>query len=570
MFYRVAGSSGWNTHWDICATCTAGATYESHDDNIVFNSGTYEFLVWDRTGGGTTGGSGMIGVDDAGTWGSAPVSDAGARLVSSISTTPVGDFSVASNGDYQTYTEDLCLSVTQCNAAGSPLLMLANALSTGGYIEFGLGFGHAPNAGLGQSPYSDGLWRVAGFKLIIDLESNIPDTTPPADMTAAHYDGVNSYIEGPRTFTLSVEDSEYAIDTSNANGPKLWYSVDGSPYISVPATLDSSVCAAKEQTCDFSASTQHIASGSTVDYYWEYRDTASPTSAKPTQSPNTGRSPATGAYQFTVLDPVNAPTDGTAMKLTALVENVKAGYDSGSKTSTANTIDRQLTYYPTSGEYLFEFDTSSCATETGATTSCFSNSATDRFGHWAIQWQDSGSATSTNACAPDTNSCSAPDNVLELDSRDDGPFDVTRQTGLGGDMLFWYDSTSGEWISMVIDSTPDINNKLTSAAPDAVSVPNVASVGAVSTSRLISSWGGSVNSDYSNTVSLVVPAGKEARLVFHVRSRDQETGFNVNDGTNDYQWGRTNSQPFWGATGSTISCASTSGFRRIIRCSSIL
>ena len=53
--------------------------------------------------------------------------------------------------------------------------MLANALSTGGYIELGLGFGHAPNAGLGQSQYSDGLWRVAGFKLIIDLESNIPD-----------------------------------------------------------------------------------------------------------------------------------------------------------------------------------------------------------------------------------------------------------------------------------------------------------------------------------------------------------------------------------------------------------
>ena len=178
-YYRTAGASGWSTHWDICSTCTAGADYESHDDGIVFTSGTIEFLVWDRTGGGTTGGSGSIAVDDAGTWGTAPLSDAGARLVSSISSTPVGDFSVASNGDYQTYTEDLCLSVSQCNAPGSPLLMLANALSTGGYIELGLGFGPAPTAGLGQSQYSDGLWRVAGFKLIIDLESNIPDTTPP-------------------------------------------------------------------------------------------------------------------------------------------------------------------------------------------------------------------------------------------------------------------------------------------------------------------------------------------------------------------------------------------------------
>ena len=137
-------------------------------------------------------------------------------------------------------------------------------------------------------------------------------------------------------------------------------------------TWTARTCEAKEQTCVFSASTQHISAGSTVDYYWEYRDIATPTSAKPTQSPNTGRSPATGAYQFTVLDPVNAPTDGSAMKLTALVENVKAGYDSGSKTGTTNTIDRQLTYYPSSGEYLFEFDTSTCATETSAIRGCFS------------------------------------------------------------------------------------------------------------------------------------------------------------------------------------------------------
>ena len=46
VYYRTAGASGWSTHWDICSTCTAGADYESHDDGIVFTSGTIEFLVW--------------------------------------------------------------------------------------------------------------------------------------------------------------------------------------------------------------------------------------------------------------------------------------------------------------------------------------------------------------------------------------------------------------------------------------------------------------------------------------------------------------------------------------------
>jgi hypothetical protein len=102
---------------------------------------------------------------------------------------------------------------------------------------------------------------------------------------------------------LEIEDSDHAIDTTTANGPKLWYSIDNSNYISVPGTLMSSVCNAKEQTCAFTAQTQHLSHGNVVDYYWTYQDASAPTATKPTQGPNPTQ---TSTVQFTLVDSLNA------------------------------------------------------------------------------------------------------------------------------------------------------------------------------------------------------------------------------------------------------------------------
>jgi hypothetical protein len=271
---------------------------------------------------------------------------------------------------------------------------------------------------------------------------------------------------------LEIEDSNHAIDTTTANGPKLWYSIDNSNYISTPATLMSSVCNAKEQTCAFTAQTSHLSHGNVVDYYWTYQDASAPTATKPNQGPNPTQ---TSTVQFALVDPLNA---GTAQKMTTLVENVKANYDGGAK-SPGYTIDRQMTYYVDTNEYLFEFDTSDCETFTTAGSSCFSTNANDDFGHWDVLWQNT-----DNACSPGSSGCTGTSaNSLQLQSSEGGQFEISRQLGAGSNIAFKYDSTAGSWVAVGVGDGSNglrIQDKLDPAAPDTVLSSNDAAAGSES------------------------------------------------------------------------------------------
>jgi hypothetical protein len=175
--------------------------------------------------------------------------------------------------------------------------------------------------------------------------------------------------------------------------------------------------------------------------------------------------------QFTILDPINA---GTSQKLTTLVENVKANFDGGAKTS-GNTIDRQMTYFVDTNEYLFEFDTSECETYTSAGYSCFSTDPDNEYGHWDVIWQDV-----VNACSPGSSGCTGTsDNSLTLEASEGGQFDVSRQFGLGYNLALKYDSTVGSWVAVGIgdgSSGLQIQDRLDPNAPDT----NTESNGAVS------------------------------------------------------------------------------------------
>ncbi|RJU82349.1 MAG: type IV pilin [Candidatus Poseidoniales archaeon] len=485
IYWREAGQS-WSGTNSWSPNYGSGQNYQTYYSNtegvLIQNSGgstmNLEFLVYDSYGDGTNGGSGLVQVDSLGTWGTVPATPWGLRQVSMTSSESLGYFNVPYTGGTGTRTVNLCTTTVECNDQSSPLAMLTDAVANAGYIEFGLGFANSPvsqspDKTTGAATTGGGEFYVDKFELIIDFEEASDDTTPPVDMTEVHYQG-NSYIEGPRTLMLEIEDSEHAIDTTAANGPKLWYSIDNSNYISAPATLMSSVCNAKEQTCAFTAQTIHLSHGNVVDYYWTYQDASAPTASKPNQGANPTQ---TSTVQFTLVDPLNA---GTAQKMTTLVENVKANYDGGAKTP-GNTIDRQMTYFADTNEYLFEFDTSECETYTSAGYSCFSTNSNNDYGHWDVIWQDA-----VNACSPGSSGCTGTsDNSLTLESLEGGQFDISRQLGVGTNLAFKYDTTAGAWVAVGVGDGSNglrIQDRLDANAPDTVAETNGAVQGLVASS----------------------------------------------------------------------------------------
>ena len=90
-----------------------------------------------------------------------------------------------------------------------------------------LGVTHATHSfDNGGGYYTDGLFDISDFKLIVQHESIVVDQTPPVDV-GIHYDGVDSYVPGARTLFLSVEDADNPIDTTTNGLPTLIYTVNG-------------------------------------------------------------------------------------------------------------------------------------------------------------------------------------------------------------------------------------------------------------------------------------------------------------------------------------------------------
>ena len=495
VYYRTAGDLGWTNYWDMCGDagnlCNQLDSYDSGNDNIFFVSGTnYEFLVWDTQADTaaeqfSNGGEGRIGLVAEGTYGTGFGDPVNSRLNSLASSESQGSF--YAGGKYgDTETGIICTSKVTCSSGTAA--MISNAVNSGTYIELGIGWGSGLNSESPDrnDPDTDGVFYVYNVKLIVEHESTTPDTTPPVDMSL-HYDGVNSYVAGARTLFLSVEDATSPIDTSEDGMPVLYYTINGGGQLTADSELVSSVCNSKEQTCVFSATTEDLEVGDTVDYYWGFQDAAYGTLLKPTQTPNYLE---TGVKTFTIADPANAPEDGTDMKIVTSITNVDAAYDSGGRSGNTETLDRQMTYYQSSGEYHFEFDLSRCSTYSGTAypqRSCFaiaepansgySNSASNRYptsddqGQWLVSWNND----DTSLCAP--GACGgAADNLLILDQVNGGVLDVAMRYG-AGDFILKYDSVAQDWIVTIVESS-SIDEPLLSTAPGASTVANDATIDA--------------------------------------------------------------------------------------------
>ena len=590
IYYRQSGTSGWSTYWDICSNnpvsnppCQAATTYTSENSVLIQTPGTYEALVWDTLGDGS--GNGATGIVIIGTAGGATgviqTSPSGLRLNSLISSEQIVPLSIGIPTNTPT-TVTVCGSVVSCGTGSMAMFkdVYQNG-SNGGYIEFGLGWAPALNSYNGwTSGQMDGHASFSNFYLTVELEDNTPDATPPTVEFDHHYTGVTSYVDGQRTLYMALMDTGNPIDSTSANGPKVHYSTDGGQSYSVSDAASTNACTSKNQVCGFAANIDTTA-GDTVQYYWTYSDAAAIDNTKiPPQSPNAGRFPAAGAADltFTIADIYSAPTDGTDMKVVTYMDHIRQAepHTYPSTNSYASDVDRQMTYYTSTGEFHFEFGLDRCGSNfpssiasrvpgTDGQGNCFFDIDSypqfgEEAGHWDINWE--GVATD---CTPGISTCTgAPTNNLELDAYFGGPLGINGLIG-AGNLVFVFDSANNEWmisgagtgLNAIDPNAPDVNTISTYTSN--IHTPAGAQPVTTQVSNGFSGWGNYGGFESTFTVA----AGDVGRLVYICGSYCTEGGVSIQDTATGtvYDMGRNNKRS-GGGYQSPIgqTCTSSSGF----------
>jgi hypothetical protein len=157
------------------------------------------------------------------------------------------------------------------------------------------------------------------------------------------------------------------IDTTSANKPTSYYSLNNGSFTSVGAS-SIGTCSSTSSECRFSATTADISAGDYVQYYWKYQDLNTAGGANVGYDPAlTGTQTTPTPYYFAVDDITDA---GTTKKMTVLTTDVHAG-STYNPNSAASSLDRQFTHFDNSDEFYFEFDVSSCGTGTSACWSTY-------------------------------------------------------------------------------------------------------------------------------------------------------------------------------------------------------
>ena len=340
---------------------------------------------------------------------------------------------------------DVCNTAASCSAANSVANNVANVyLGGGGAVGAGFHFDASKTA----SSTANMVYQAYGSANYMSPQL-ILTYTPGADtdaptMVSGAYDGVDSYVEGKRTFFAKFSDAT-GIDTSSGNEPTLSYSIDGTAQTPVVATAIGT-CSNAYDGCWYSAQTVALSAGETISYEWSVKDTAS--------TPN---SATIGPYTFDVLDVTNAPS--TDRKYQVLSEDVNSD-DSYNAATNGYHYDRQMTYWEgDADEYLFEWDTSECGTTT--TTSCFDEAAYGGSLYnplWRLKWQ----GTPNVATVSSWNSNNLVGEMI-LNEAEGGPIDIDKQHGPGMGLLFAYDTTADNWAIMGIGDETGISERLNPA-----------------------------------------------------------------------------------------------------------
>jgi len=264
---------------------------------------------------------------------------------------------------------------------------------------------------------------------------------------------VTSYKEGARTFFTTLSDGA-GIDTTSSGNPRLYYKINSGSWTGVSAT-SIGTCSSSASKCQFKATTASISAGDSVDYYWAFQDLAysagmalsnnfATLPAGGSGSPSSTTAPTT-VFNFDVDDVANA---GTANKMTILVTDVHAG----AQFTPTKWFDRQVTYYDSSDEYVFEYDTSDCGS---GSSSCFWAASYYFYSQWEMKWTTTPSSGYNGLGGTTSGS-------TKFHKDDGGYLTITTNNGPGMNLIYVYDSTSNKWAMVGLgDATTGIDEPLT-------------------------------------------------------------------------------------------------------------
>ena len=335
-------------------------------------------------------------------------------------------------------TTTLCSSSgTACSSTTGAHNYILNAQSNNGVVGVG--------AKLTSSSYVYSYATGSGSNnmyIQITYTGGTDADAPTADFVP--YTGITSYMEGERTFFMSLFDMS-GIDTTSGNEPTLYYRVNNASTWTSQAATTLGTCGTSDTDCKFKATTTSISAGDYVEYYWKFRDLN-----QGSNGANVGYEPALTSgqttptpYYFAVEDVVDA---GNAKKMTILTTDVHAG----SAFNPSGYMDRQITYFDNSHEYVFEFDTSNCGTGSAA---CWYTSSYYFYNNWKVKW-----LTGTSTSGTTGSGTVSGDNDLLL--ADDGYLSLTADDGPGQNLIFVYDSTSNDFAMVGLGTQTGIEEPL--------------------------------------------------------------------------------------------------------------
>ncbi len=362
-------------------------------------------------------------------------------LLASIFNSPTYD-TIGEPGLRAWKTSDICTTAATCGTGSA--VHVTNALANTGTV----GIAHVITTfGLLRLQASTGGTTNSYIKVTYSGGS---DTDAPVS-SFVPYTGVDSYVEGSRTFFTTLTDGA-GIDTTAANKPTLNYALNNGSWTSVGAT-SIGTCSSTTASCRFSATTPTISAGDHVQYYWKYQD-LNPAGQS---TPNVGHDPAlaTGQsiptpYTFTVKSIDDA---GDEKKLVVLTTDVSASYYS-QRTNT--NIDRQQTHWEGNDEFYFEFDTSRCGTGSASCWYTLTSSYAWQYDGWGTQHTTKASDGSYGMARYS----SERSNVQTLHQRNDGYISTDAKDGPGMNLLYHFNAGENAFAMVGIGSSPSIDSKL--------------------------------------------------------------------------------------------------------------